>query len=83
MQNPRLVFFLSILLLFYILIILSPPPLSTYKSSKDQLEINDNNFTGTLPQEIGLINAAKIELHNNDFTGLLPSTMGNLTYLGM
>ncbi|CAK9019709.1 unnamed protein product [Durusdinium trenchii] len=46
------------------------------------LALNDNRFTGTLP-EIEALELAVLTLHRNGFTGFLPKTLYSLRHLGV
>ncbi|GJY53380.1 kinase RLK-Pelle-LRR-XI-1 family protein [Tanacetum coccineum] len=52
-----------------------------------ELESFGNNFTSTIPSQIGnLKNLLHLDLNHNQFTGLIPSSLGsmvNLTYLDL
>ncbi|TYH17359.1 hypothetical protein ES288_A05G186100v1 [Gossypium darwinii] len=46
------------------------------------LELHNNNFTGMIPSEIGLlVNLVELALSSNHFHGFVPSAIGNLTNL--
>ncbi|TYI81952.1 hypothetical protein E1A91_D05G189300v1 [Gossypium mustelinum] len=48
------------------------------------LELHNNNFTGMIPSEIGLlVNLVELALSSNHFHVLIPSSFGNLTELTM
>ena len=52
-------------------------------SGVTELDLDDNQLTGTLPAELGnLSNLEYLGLYDNQLTGSIPSTLGNLSYLG-
>ncbi|KAL3795124.1 hypothetical protein HJC23_007352 [Cyclotella cryptica] len=48
----------------------------------DHLHIDTNQFSGTLPSEIGMLTALEhFDVHSNGFSGTLPTEIGKLTLL--
>lgn len=46
------------------------------------LHLNNNEFTGAIPSEIGLLTSvAELQFHTNRFTGGIPDGLSNLSSL--
>ena len=47
-----------------------------------EIDLDDNNLIGILPNDIGFFNSLEsLKLSNNDISGAIPSFIGNLTML--
>jgi receptor kinase-like protein len=61
-----------------------PNSVSNLSTSLIQLNINDNNISGSFPSDIGnLINLQYLDFSKNSFTGSLPSSLGTLKSMAL
>ena len=47
-----------------------------------QLQLNDNDLSGTIPSEFGPTSMSGLFLHNNRLTGKIPATLSKMVFVG-